>query len=119
MPEPVGTTLLFENGRVRVWELTLAPGSDCEPHRHENDYLMLYPAPAVIGATLDDGRPVTQHLDAGMVAYREVGAAGLAPHAIRNVGDAPSTHFVIELLGESAAPAAQPPEHNGRGRTEL
>jgi hypothetical protein len=28
-------------------------------------------------------------------------------------------HFVIELLGESAASAAQPPEHNGRGRTEL
>jgi hypothetical protein len=26
---------------------------------------------------------------------------------------------VVELLGPSATPAAQPPEHNGRGRTEL
>jgi beta-alanine degradation protein BauB len=119
MPEPVGTTLLFENGRVRVWEMTLAPGSACEPHRHEHDYLMVYPAPAVIASALDDGRPVTQHVEAGGVAYRVVGAAGLAPHAIRNVGDSQSTHFVIELLGQSAAPAAQPVEHNGRGRTEL
>lgn len=54
-----------------------------------------------------------------MVAYRVVGATGLAPHAISNVRDSPSTHFVIELLGESVAVLAQPPEHNGRGRTEL
>lgn len=117
--EPVGTTLLFENDRVRVWEMVLGPGQACEPHRHNHDYLMLYPGPSTIAATLDNGRPVIQHLEAGMVAYRVVGAAGISPHAIKNADDAESRHFIVELLGDSAAAAAQPPEHNGRGRTEL
>ena len=33
----VGSELLFENDRVRVWSMTLAPGESCEYHRHEND----------------------------------------------------------------------------------
>jgi beta-alanine degradation protein BauB len=117
--EPVGTTLLFENDQVRVWEMVLPPGAECQPHRHQHDYLMLYSTPSTIEATLDDGRPVLQHLDAGMVAYRAVGQAGLEPHAISNAGPAASHHFVVELLGASSAPTARPPEHNGRGRTEL
>lgn len=80
---------------------------------------MLYAAPSTIAATLDDGRPVLQHLDAGMVAYRAVGQAGLDPHMISNAGAATSHHFVVELLGASATPAPLPPEHNGRGHTEM
>lgn len=117
--EPVGTSLLFENDRVRVWEMVLPPGTACQPHRHDHDYLMLYTTPSVISALLDDGRPVTQHLDPGMVAYRAVGAAGLDRHAITNTGPETSHHFVVELLGPSATESARPPEHNGRGRTEL
>ena len=117
--EPVGTSVLFENDRVRVWEMVLPPGASCPSHRHDHDYLMLYTTPSVIAATLDDGRPVLQHLDPGMVAYRAVGAAGLAPHAITNAGQETSHHFVVELLGPSTTSTALPPEHNGRGRTEF
>ena len=35
----VGTRLLFENERVRVWDLQLAPGESTGVHRHERDYL--------------------------------------------------------------------------------
>ena len=117
--EPVGTSLLFENDQVRVWEMVLPPGASCPSHRHDHDYLMLYTTPSVIAAALDDGRPVLQHLDPGMVAYRAVGAAGLAPHAITNAGQGTSHHFVVELLGPSTAASPQPPEHNNRGRTEF
>ena len=34
----VGTRLLFENQRVRVWDLRLAPGESTGLHRHETDY---------------------------------------------------------------------------------
>lgn len=112
--EPVGTTLLFENDRVRVWEMTLAPGQTCAPHRHAHDYLMLYPAPAQI-ASGPSGQEVTQLLEAGMVAYRIVGAAGLSPHIITNTGESSSTHFIVELLGPSSAATSRPLEHNGRG----
>jgi hypothetical protein len=113
--EPVGTALLFENDQVRVWEMVLAPGETCPPHRHTQDYLMVYSTPSLIRSG-PAGRPVIQQLDAGMVAYAAVGSIGLGEHAITNVGDAESRHYVIELLGPSSAPAPCPPEHNGRGR---
>ena len=37
--EDIGTRLLYENDRVRVWDLALAPGESTGMHRHENDYL--------------------------------------------------------------------------------
>jgi hypothetical protein len=37
----VGTRVLFENDRVRIWELDLAPGARSAPHRHELDYVIV------------------------------------------------------------------------------
>jgi len=38
----VGTKLIFENDRVRVWEFTLAAGESIGAHTHEHDYFF-YP----------------------------------------------------------------------------
>ena len=38
----VGTRVLFENDRVRVWEMTLAPGERSAIHRHDLDYLLVF-----------------------------------------------------------------------------
>ena len=35
----VGTRLLFENERVRVWDLCLEPGEATGMHAHNTDYL--------------------------------------------------------------------------------
>ena len=113
----VGTEILFENDRVRVWEMLLAPGESCPPHRHVHDHLLLYAEPAEIRATFE-GRPVIQHVEHGCVAYRAVGDAGLPPHSITNVAGTPSRHFVVELLGPSASDQPTALEHNGRARTE-
>jgi hypothetical protein len=112
----VGSEILFENDRVRVWEMLLAPGESCPPHRHVHDHLLLYAEPAEIGATFE-GRPVIQHVEYGCVAYRAVGA-GLPPHSITNVAGARSRHFIIELLGPSASDEPTALEHNGRARSE-
>lgn len=37
----VGSKVLFENERVRVWELTLQLGEDSPVHRHENNHLLI------------------------------------------------------------------------------
>ena len=37
----VGTRVLFENERVRVWEMDLAPGERSAIHRHDLDYLIV------------------------------------------------------------------------------
>ena len=37
----VATRLLFENERVRIWEMDLAPGARSDTHRHEADYVLV------------------------------------------------------------------------------
>ena len=34
-------TLLFENDRVRVWELVMQPGEVCNWHQHNDDHLLI------------------------------------------------------------------------------
>ena len=38
---PIADRLLFENDRIRVWEMNLPPGGDSGRHRHENDYVVV------------------------------------------------------------------------------
>jgi beta-alanine degradation protein BauB len=113
----VGTTVLFENQRLRVWELLLAPGETSPAHSHRHDHLIVYAEPAKIRAQ-HDGQPVVQHIQEGLVSYRAVGPDGLAPHQITNLGGRPSRHFIIELLGPSEADRPTGHVHNHRVRTE-
>ena len=36
----VGTKLLFEDDRVRIWEMRLAPGEASDLHHHADDYYL-------------------------------------------------------------------------------
>ena len=49
----VGTKLLFENERVRVWDLRLQPGESTGLHRHASDYFYV-----VIGGGVLQGKNV-------------------------------------------------------------
>jgi beta-alanine degradation protein BauB len=49
----VATRLLFENERVRVWEMLLEPGQSSDLHRHTLDYLLYI----LEGASVDADRP--------------------------------------------------------------
>jgi len=37
----VATRVLFENDKVRVWEMDLAPGESSDLHEHTLDYLLI------------------------------------------------------------------------------
>jgi hypothetical protein len=37
----VATKVLFENDRVRIWEMRLAPGEASPVHRHDLDYVLV------------------------------------------------------------------------------
>ena len=49
----VGTRLLLENERVRVWEMDLAPGEASDLHHHGLDYVLCI----VEGTTIDADSP--------------------------------------------------------------
>ena len=88
----VGSKLVFENERVRVWEFTLQPGESIEAHRHDHPYFF-YP---IEGGTLEVTRAsgVTRAtLEAGKVYYREGGDT----HAAKNVDDHRYHEILVEL----------------------
>ncbi len=53
----IGTRVLFENERVRVWEMRLAPGKRSALHVHENDYVMVQISGDKIAADIDSASP--------------------------------------------------------------
>jgi len=88
----VGTRLIFENERVRVWEFTLEPGEAIEGHRHDLDYFF-YP---IQGGTLEVTRAtgvVQATLEAGKVYFRHKGDT----HAARNIGGDRYHEVLVEL----------------------
>ena len=88
----VGTRLIFENDRVRVWEFTLLPGESIEAHTHDHDYFF-YP---IEGATLEVTRETGTTrltLNAGEVYFRQGGDT----HAARNIDDHRYHEVLVEL----------------------
>jgi quercetin dioxygenase-like cupin family protein len=93
---PIGTKLLFENDRVRVWDLRLEPGESTGVHRHESDYLYVVIGDGALQTVYADGSsdPPREMRD-GDVRFREVN--GGAVHEAINVGDRPWRNIVVEL----------------------
>jgi quercetin dioxygenase-like cupin family protein len=88
----VGTRLIFENDRVRVWEFTLQAGESIEAHRHDLDYFF-YP---IEGGTLEVIRAsgtTRLTLTAGEVYFRKGGDT----HAAKNVDDHRYHEVLVEL----------------------
>lgn len=118
-PDAVGTTLLFENDRVRVWEMVVDPGEYFDYHSHRHDHVIIYPQAATMRAQ-ELGDPdwgIVQDAEPGFVLARTVGhARPLTPHRLKNVGDETVVHYIVELLEESPSESSSPWEHNDRGR---
>lgn len=59
--------LLFENARVRIWQLILAPGETCAWHRHDMEHLLIVVDGCSVGAELADGSTREFDIDDGTV----------------------------------------------------
>lgn len=95
----VGTRLLFENERVKVWELRLAPGEDSPPHRHALDHLLIQLGGdrVAVAPEPDTEGPYRDYMEAdvipGMAVFVERGGVETA----RNIGNEPYREIIIEL----------------------
>ena len=95
----VGTRLRFENDRVRVWELRLAPGEESAVHRHELDHLLIQVSGdrvAVIPEPDSEG-PYREYLEADVVPGAAVFVRRGGVETARNVGAEPYNEVIIEL----------------------
>ena len=114
VPDQVGTELLFENDRIRVWDMTLQPGQASPRHRHPRDYLFVQVTPRKIEVHEEDQEPSTSETDDGFVEYTEVGP-GIV-HQIVNRADTVYREILVEFKGPSRAATPQAPRTNGRER---
>ena len=96
----VGTRLLFENERVRVWDLQLAPGASTGLHRHELDYLYVVIGDGTLQSVHADGHcDPPRDMQDGDVRFRQID--GEDCHAAVNAGTTPWRNIVIELKDRS------------------
>ena len=96
---PVGTRVVFENERVRVWQVRLAPGEQGPVHRHALDHLLVQVAGdriAVVPEPDSEG-PYRQYLEADVVPGAVVAVSRGGVESARNVGDRPYLEVVVEL----------------------
>ena len=96
---PIGTEVVFENDRVRIWEMRLAPGERSAIHRHDLDYMLVLLEGDRIAAEPepDTEGSFNEYLEAdvvpGAVVYIERGGVETAV----NVGNEPYREVIIEL----------------------
>jgi hypothetical protein len=100
----VGSRLLFENERVRVWTLEVAAGESWGPHEHTSAYVTVVADGSSIASVMDDGR-VEVAFDARVdhVDWHDRPQHGRV-HTLLNRGDRPYKNFIVELLDEPSMP---------------
>ena len=96
----VGTKLLHEDDRVRIWEIKLAPGEETPPHRHELDYYIIIvdgdgiaAAPHVVSTGPSAEYIAVENIKRGDIVPMEKGGVELA----RNIGTKPFYEILVEL----------------------
>jgi mannose-6-phosphate isomerase-like protein (cupin superfamily) len=68
-PGDVANRFLFENERVRVWRMDLAPGEASDFHEHTLPYVLCILEGESIDADLEDGRTLHIPVEAGRVFF--------------------------------------------------
>ncbi len=95
----VGTKLLFENERVRIWEFHLNPGEESPVHRHDLDYVLvqIHGDRMAVVPEPGSGGPYPEYMEADVVPgqhfYIEKGGLEKA----RNIGSQPYFEIIVEL----------------------
>ena len=96
---PMGDKVIFENDRVRIWELVIPPGGDSNCHVHDLDYVLVQLGGDRVAAVPepDTKSPYNEYMEAdvvpGQAIYIERGGVEIA----RNVGKVPYSEIIIEL----------------------
>ncbi|MGB7075667.1 MAG: hypothetical protein WBD53_00595 [Xanthobacteraceae bacterium] len=97
----VGSTLLSESERVRVWIIRLAPGERIGFHRHVLDYFWT----AVSGGRgrqhVHDGTTVEYSYQPGETRHEVYGPGEYKVHDLENLGDKDMVFMTIEFLNSA------------------
>ncbi|MES2713960.1 MAG: hypothetical protein V4653_20460 [Pseudomonadota bacterium] len=94
----VGTDLLSETDRVRVWRVHVRPGERLPFHCHVLDYFWCAVTSGLARSHLQDGRVMEIEVTAGQVVHSTYGAGANKVHDLENVGDTDLIFTTVEFL---------------------
>ena len=95
---PIGSRVLYEDDRLRVWELEVEPGDTFPQHHHMLDYVTVALDEGHLEVLDADGSIVRNHRKVGDIQVTRVGQGQI--HALRNVGTTRYRNRIIEFKSE-------------------
>jgi hypothetical protein len=95
----VGTSMWFENERVRVWEVRLAPGERAPFHAHTRPYFWTCVEAGVGRQRSPDGVLRVRGYALGQTRFSEHSPTAPMIHDLENAGDTTLRFVTVELLG--------------------
>jgi len=104
----VGSTLLSESDRVRVWIIRLAPGERIGFHRHVLDYFWTSVSGGRGRQHLQDGTTVEFTYQPGETRHETYGLGEHKVHDLKNLGGKEMVFMTIEFLNSANKPLAIP-----------
>jgi mannose-6-phosphate isomerase-like protein (cupin superfamily) len=94
----LGTTLWFENSRVRVWEILLAPGERGPFHSHITNYFWTVVEAGRGLQRFADGSYAVRDYEVGETKFLEHTSSTPLVHDLENTGDTVLRFVTVEIL---------------------
>ena len=106
----VGSVLVSETDRLRVWHLHLPPGKRCWFHRHVLDYFWTSVTGGRGRQHVHDGTTVEYSYVPGETRHERYGPGEYKVHDLQNIGDSDMVFMTVEFLNSANAPLRLPDE---------
>lgn len=100
----VGSTLVSESDRVRVWTIRLKPGERFGFHRHVLNYFWSALNAGRGRQHLMDGSTVEYSYQAGETRHESYGPGEFKVHDLENIGDTELVFMTVEFLDSANKP---------------
>lgn len=100
----VGSKLVSESDRVRVWVLSLKPGERIGFHTHVLDYFWTVIAGGQARSNYSDGRVGEMSYSPGDTKHFKFGKGEFMTHDLLNVGDTELLFTTVEFLDSANGP---------------
>ncbi|TNF65575.1 MAG: cupin domain-containing protein [Gammaproteobacteria bacterium] len=91
--EKVATKIIFENEKIRVWEMTLEPGEIFPEHYHRLPYLVYVYEAAPLELISQDGEKEIIETEVGGAYWLEAGET----HSAKNIGTTRFREVLVEI----------------------
>ena len=104
----VGTVLLSESERARVWMIRLAPGERVGFHRHVLNYFWTCVTGGRGRQHVHDGTTVEYTYQPGETRHETYALGQFKVHDLENIGDKEMVFMTVEFLDSANKPLAIP-----------